>query len=99
MPDHFYVYPAYLEKEGSRALGRRIPSTIAVPEVTAEMIVAAARQLGFQAEAEPNKQYPRQVQKYGGRVKIAKQAGITKTEAIRRIATSLRESAPPTKSG
>jgi signal recognition particle subunit SRP19 len=97
MPDHFYVYPAYLDKTGSRTDGRRVGAPLAVAEVTVEMIVEAARRLGFTAQAEPDKHYPRQVHRYGGRVKIAKQSGVTKVEAIRRIAKAVKDAAPAAK--
>lgn len=97
MPDHFYVYPAYLDKTGSRTDGRRVGASVAVAEVTIEMIVEAARRLGFTAQAEADKHYPRQVQRYGGRVKITKKAGVTKVESIRRIAQAVKDAAPATK--
>lgn len=97
MPDHFFVYPAYLDKTGSRADGRRVDAALAVADVTVEMIVEAARRLGFTAQAEPDKHYPRQVHRFGGRVKITKKAGVTKVEAIRRIAKAVKDAAPPAK--
>ncbi|HZY91362.1 MAG TPA: signal recognition particle subunit SRP19/SEC65 family protein [Thermoplasmata archaeon] len=90
MPDHFYVYPAYLDRQSSRGLGRRVSASAAVDEVTAEQILAAARSLGFTAEIEPAKQYPRQYHTYAGRVKIAKKSGLTKTRALRELAAALR---------
>jgi signal recognition particle subunit SEC65 len=97
MPDHFYVYPAYLDKAGSRAEGRRVPAASAAAEVTTEMILAAAHRLGFKAETESDKQYSRQAHAFTGRVKIVKKAGITKTEALRRIAQAVHEAAPPSR--
>lgn len=94
MPDHFYVYPAYLDKAGTRAGGRRVPAAMAVPEVTSEMIVEAARRLGFTAQVETEKHYPRQADRFAGRVKIGKHKGVTKARAIARIAQALRDAAP-----
>lgn len=93
MPDFFYIYPAYLERATSRGLGRRIPAAAATDEVTAEKILAAARALGYRAEAEADKQYPRQFHTYAGRVKVAKKPGVSKTRALREIAAAVRSGA------
>ena len=69
-----------------------MPSASAPEEVTVERIVAAARTLGFWAEAETGKQYPRQFHAYAGRVKVAKKAGVSKARALREIATALAAS-------
>ena len=94
MPDHFYVYPAYLARDSSRALGRRVPSAIAPREVTLEEIVAAAKALGFTASAEPEKQYPRQFFTYAGRVKVTKRKGMSKAQFLHRLAEELHRRAP-----
>jgi len=56
MPDHFYVYPAYLGRGLSRTGGRRVPESESLPDRTAEEIVDAAKRLGFRAELESAKQ-------------------------------------------
>ncbi|MFZ1022649.1 MAG: signal recognition particle subunit SRP19/SEC65 family protein [Thermoplasmata archaeon] len=94
MPDHFYVYPAYLSKDLPRALGRRIPVGGALAEVTAEEIVQAARALGFKAEVEAGKQYPRQFYTYAGRVKVVKKSGITKGRFLAQLAQEIRRHRP-----
>jgi signal recognition particle subunit SRP19 len=94
MPDHFYVYPAYLSKELPRALGRRIPVGGALADVSAEEIVLAARALGFQAEVEADKQYPRQFYTYAGRVKVVKKSGITKGRFLTQLAQEIRRRRP-----
>ena len=43
MPDHFYIYPAYLGRGGSRSDGRRIPTALALPDLTGEEILAAVQ--------------------------------------------------------
>jgi signal recognition particle subunit SRP19 len=93
MPDHFYVYPAYLTSSSSRTLGRRVPKAAAVPEASLEEIVRAAQALGFQAVAEPTKQYPRQFYTYAGRVKVTKKAAVTKTRFLQQLAAQLRRPA------
>ncbi|MGI0053550.1 MAG: signal recognition particle subunit SRP19/SEC65 family protein [Thermoplasmata archaeon] len=96
MPDHIYIYPAYLRRKGSRADGRRVSAEAALPEVTVEEIVAAARGLGFTASAETGKQYPRAAHRYEGRVKVGKRpGGPSKTGLLREIARVLRSEARP----
>ncbi|HKV90875.1 MAG TPA: signal recognition particle subunit SRP19/SEC65 family protein [Thermoplasmata archaeon] len=89
MPDHFFVYPAYVSQGATRALGRRVPKSIAVPEVSIDDLVVAATHLGFTAAAEPDKQYPREVHTYAGRVRVTKKKGVSKTEFLRQVATEL----------
>lgn len=95
MPDHIYVYPSYLSKGISRSDGRRVDGAQAIAEPTAEMIVGAARALGFTAEVESEKQYPRRFYEYGGRVKIAKRPGVTKTRLLKMLADEIRRHPPP----
>jgi signal recognition particle subunit SEC65 len=94
MPDHVYVYPAYLTKEGSRAEGRRVPSVHAPAVATVEQILAAAKSLGFKAEAEPERGYPRQGPGEPGRVKVTKRSGISKTKLLRLLADEIRKTGP-----
>jgi signal recognition particle subunit SEC65 len=89
MPDYFYVYPAYLAKGLSRADGRRLPADRALVDVTADEIALAAKKLGYKAEAEPAKHYPRQFFTYAGRVKVTKRAGATKTAFLTAVAVEL----------
>lgn len=95
MPDHFYVYPAYLSAELSRRDGRRVPAPLASEQVSSAEILAAAKRLGFPAEVEANKQYPRQFFTYAGRVKITKTGGTTKAGFLTAVATELRRNRPP----
>jgi len=97
MPDHFYVYPAYLGKGVSRASGRRVPDAESVPDLTAEQIVEAAKHLGFKAELEAEKQYPRRSFDYAGRVKVTKKGGTSKAKFLRLLSAELRKHpTPPT---
>jgi signal recognition particle subunit SRP19 len=89
MPDHFFVYPSYLRRATTRALGRRVPQPVAVEEPALQQIVEVARTLGFTASAEPDKQYPRAVHDYAGRVRVVKKAGVTKTAFLRQLANEL----------
>lgn len=94
MPDHIYVYPAYLRKDVSRAEGRRVPSAHAPVSATVEQILAAATTLGFQAEAEPERGYPRQGPGESGRVKVTKRSGVSKTRLLRMLADQIRKTGP-----
>lgn len=97
MPDHFYVYPTYLDKGSSRSAGRRVAAEVAGSEVTLDEIVAAARALGFTATPEPEKHYSRAVSDYAGRVKIAKKSGTTKGEALQQLAREIERRRPATR--
>jgi signal recognition particle subunit SRP19 len=91
MPEYFFVYPAYLDRRLSRADGRRVPAPEATPDVTAEELVKAAERLGWKAELESGKQYPRRFYSYAGRVKIAKKGSRTKAAALRSLAGELQK--------
>ena len=94
MPDHIYVYPAYLVKGGSRADGRRVPAAHAPPACTVEQILLAAKTLGFKAQAEPERGYPRQGPGESGRVKVTKKSGVSKTQLLRLLADEIRKAGP-----
>jgi len=91
MPDHFYVYPAYLGRGLSRMRGRRVPEPESLPDLTAEEILSAAKRLGFRAELEADKQYPRRYFDYAGRVKVTKKGATTKAHFLRQLAAELRK--------
>ncbi len=91
MPDHFYVYPAYLGRGLSRADGRRVPEAETLIEITSEEIVEAAKRLGFKAEVEAEKQYPRRAFDFAGRVKVSKKGGTTKARFLRQLSVELRK--------
>jgi signal recognition particle subunit SEC65 len=95
MPDHVYVYPAYLTKDGSRADGRRVPAAHAPASATLEQILAAAKSLGFKAQAEPERGYPRQGLGETGRVKVVKRSGVSKAKLLRLLADEIRKAGPP----
>lgn len=91
MPDHFYVYPAYLARGVPRKAGRRLSATEGFAELSSDEIVAAATRLGYRAVAEADKQYPRDVAAWSGRVKVTKRAGVTKGQFLKLLAAELRQ--------
>ena len=94
MPDYFYVYPAYLSEGVARREGRRVPALTSVKEATIEEIAEAAKRLGFSAEIQAQKNYPRQFFTYAGRVKVTKEGDVSKTEFLRRVAAEVRRLRP-----
>jgi signal recognition particle subunit SRP19 len=94
MPDHFYVYPAYLGRGLTRRDGRRLPESEAVADATSEEILVAAKRLGFKAEVEADKQYPRRFYAFEGRVKVTKKGGTTKAAFLRAVAAEVRKQRP-----
>ncbi len=95
MPDHLYIYPAYLRRKGTRAEGRRLPAEEALVEVSVDAIVEAAHRLGYTARAEAGKQYPRAAHRYEGRVRLEKRPGAPpKAALLREIARALRPGTP-----
>jgi len=89
MPDHFYIYPSYLGRDRTRKDGRRIPAALALADLTGEEIVTAAQHLGFKAELEATKQYPRSASAFEGRVKVVKKGTTTKAAFLRSVAQEL----------
>ncbi len=94
MPDHFYVYPEYVDRSIPRAGGRRVPAAVASSSVTLEEILAAATALGFKATAEAEKHYPPRAHAYAGRVKVAKKAGATKARFLVDLAREITRRRP-----
>lgn len=90
MPDHFYVYPAYLQKGLSRADGRRVPADDALTDLSAEELAEASRKLGAKASVESDRQYPRRFFEYGGRIKVTKPSGRSKASFLRALAAEVR---------
>jgi signal recognition particle subunit SRP19 len=89
MPDHFYVYPEYVDRSIPRANGRRVPADIAPSSVTLEELLAATTALGFRATAESEKHYPARSFAYAGRVKVTKRAGTTKARFLVEVAKEI----------
>jgi signal recognition particle subunit SRP19 len=69
MPE-YVIWPAYLDSSKSRSEGRRIPRDVAVDSPSAAEVANAAKQVGYEPEYEPQKQYPRTWWENRGRVRI-----------------------------
>jgi signal recognition particle subunit SEC65 len=63
--------------------------------VTAEEIAQAAKHLGYRADLESDKQYPRREFTFAGRVKVQKRAGTTKERFLRQLAEEVRRARGP----
>jgi len=53
------IWPAYFEKNYTRAKGRRVPSNLAAPDVTIKILETAAKSSGFDYDIESDKRYSR----------------------------------------
>lgn len=53
------IWPAYFEKNYTRAEGRRVSSNLAATDVTIKILEAAAQASGFEYETELEKRYSR----------------------------------------
>ena len=94
MPDHFYVYPEYVDRSISRADGRRVPADGASAGVTLEEVLAAATALGYKATGEAEKHYPRRAHAYSGRAKVTKRKGATKAVFLTLLAKEITRRRP-----
>ena len=84
------VWPAYFEKDLSRAQGRRIPSNLAASNVTLKILQIAAESSGFEFESEPDKQYPRGVSVKNGYLIIANPENHKKKRVLLMLAKGVR---------
>ena len=59
------IWPAYLDRDRTRAEGRRVPLDDAVEEPTVDEIAAAVKQVGYDAVVERDQTYPREYEPRG----------------------------------
>jgi len=78
------VWPAYLDSSKTRGEGRRVPTDVAVDSPDAREVARAAKQVGYEIEYEPEKQYPRSWWEGSGRVTV--ETDEDKDEVLRAIA-------------
>lgn len=84
------VWPAYFEKDFSRAQGRRIPNNLAATNVTLKILQMAAESSGFEFESEPHKQYPRGFSDKNGYLVIANPENHKKKRVLLMLAKGVR---------
>ncbi|OLS29639.1 MAG: Signal recognition particle 19 kDa protein [Candidatus Thorarchaeota archaeon AB_25] len=84
------VWPAYFEKDFSRAQGRRIPNNLAATNVTLKILQMAAESSGFEFESEPDKQYPRGFSDKNGYLVIANPENHKKKRVLLMLAKGVR---------
>ena len=82
------VWPVYFERRVSRGGGRRVPSNLALDNVTVDKIVKACRDLGLEFEVFEGA-YPSMWWRRTGYVAV-KADGVKKGELLRRIASAMR---------
>jgi signal recognition particle subunit SRP19 len=88
--DKFVLWPAYFDRERSRADGRRVPSAFAVKSPDAPWIENAARKLGLEPQVEEKAIHPSIPYEKTGRVLVAKKG--SKEQVLRQVAERMRAS-------
>ncbi len=83
------IWPAYLDKERTRAEGRIISKKSAVSKPEFDEIVKAAQNLGFSPVPETDKSYPRSWWEKSGRVMINNTDA--KNDSVRKIAAEIKK--------
>jgi len=78
------VWPAYLDSSKTRGQGRRVPEDVAVDSPDAREVARAAKQVGYEIQYEPEKEYPRSWWEKKGRVTVETEE--EKGEVLRAIA-------------
>jgi signal recognition particle subunit SRP19 len=80
--DGIIIWPAYFEKNFTRAEGRRIPSNLASENVSIDILREAAESTGFEFELESGKRYPRSTSRGNGGYLLIKDTGGHKKKRI-----------------
>ena len=88
--DRFVLWPAYFDRERSRADGRRVPDAFAVRGPDAPWIETAARKLGLDPQLEEKAVHPSIPYEKMGRVLVAKKGG--KEQVLRMVGERMRKS-------
>jgi len=83
------IWPAYLDRDRTRAEGRIISRKSALSQPTFDEIVQAAQNLGLEPVPEKDKSYPRDWWEKSGRVMIANTQA--KNLSVRRIAAEIKK--------
>ncbi len=85
--DSIVIWPAFMDSELPRRLGRRLPRRLCVKSPKPEEILEAARRLGLGPEI-GSKSYPRRW--HSERRAILISAKTSRSQAVRRIAEEIR---------
>ncbi|MCX2819475.1 MAG: signal recognition particle subunit SRP19 [Methanobacteriota archaeon] len=83
MPE-YVIWPAYIDSSKTRSEGRRLPRDVAVDSPSAAEVANAAKQVGYEPEYEPDKQYPRSWWEGTGRVTV--ETEDSKPDVLRAVA-------------
>jgi signal recognition particle subunit SRP19 len=86
----FVLWPAYFDRERSRADGRRVPDGMAVRQPDASWVENAARKLGLEPEVEEDARHPSIPYEKVGRVLVARKG--SKEQVLRQVAQRMRAS-------
>lgn len=81
------VWPVYFDSTRTRAQGRRVPRSIAVPLPRIEEVERVAARLGFKAEVVADAAYPKTPWRKTGVLLVSK--GGSKQQMLRRIGKEL----------
>jgi signal recognition particle subunit SRP19 len=82
------IWPAYIDAGKSRGEGRQVSKRDAIENPTIDEIMAAAMEMGLQAEAERDKHYPKVWWEKSGRVLMPKKG--PKTALVKEIAKRMK---------
>jgi signal recognition particle subunit SRP19 len=79
------IWPAYLDADRTRAEGRRVALSEAVPDPSVDEIAEAVQQVGYDAVIEREATYPREYEARG-RVLVQGADDATKTDLVQAVA-------------
>jgi signal recognition particle subunit SRP19 len=88
--DKFVLWPAYFDRERSRADGRRVSDSVAVRAPDAPWIETAARKLGLDPQLEEKAIHPSIPYEKAGRVLVAKKG--SKEQVLKLVGERMRKS-------
>ena len=86
-------WPAYFDQNCTRSQGRKLPSKLAAPNVTLNLLTKAAESAGLEYEVEPEKRYPKDWTEAKGYIVIANDEGHKKKRLMLMLAKGVRRAA------
>ena len=86
-------WPTYFDKNHSRSEGRKLPSNLAAPDVTLELLTQAAESAGLDYEVEPEKRYPKNWTESQGYIVVSNDEGHKKKRLMLMLAKGIRRAA------